>query len=262
MKKYKHNSGKKRTERVGFYIALSISLVAVGLAVWSAYTSVSEYLGNSEDGYYSSLTETSAEAVAQDVTGITEEAPTDPATFDEPAPQSETETRRKVLTLYESSTLPREEDVSAQSDLDSLQAVLKVTENLSYPVKSKTVLREYSEEAVYNSTMKDYRAHTGCDFVTKAGEDVYAMSDGVVKDISFDEHYGVIVEVSSGEYSVFYCGVDSKTKVSMKDQIRRGDVIGKVSQIPCENADPSHIHIEIKVNDKLIDPMTVIMNDR
>lgn len=258
MKKYKHKSNKKQTERVGFYIALSICLVAVGLAVWSAYTSLSDYLNDTDDtDYYSALIET-ASPVAQVVTGVTEPETT-PATVDQTPTQAET--RNRTGALYETSTLPRTEDAAATSQLNPLQAVLKITDNLIYPAKSKQVYREYSESAVYSKTMQDYRAHTGCDFTTKAGEDIYSMCDGVVKDISFDEHYGVIVEVASSDYSVFYCGVDSKTAVKMNDQIKQGDVVGQVSQIPCESADASHIHIEIKVGNKLIDPMTVISND-
>ena len=259
MKKYKHNSAKKPTERVGFYIALSICLVAVGLAVYSTYTSVSEYLNNSDDEYSSSLVET-VSPVAQNVTGVTEPATTAAeATKDE---ATTGETRDGTLTLYESSTLPDTDDVYAASDSDSLSAVLKVTESLIYPVDSESVLYEYSETAVYSSTMKDFRAHTGTDFVANEGDKVYAMCDGVVKKISFDERYGVIIEVTNDEYSVYYCGVDSETNVRMKDQVKQGEVLGTVSQIPCESQDPTHLHVEIKVGDKLIDPLTVILSDR
>lgn len=260
MKKYKHKSSKKPTDRVGFYIALSICLVAVGLAVYSTYTSVSDYLKQSDDEEYtSSLVETTA-PVAKDVTGVTENV-TDNAdsTFDE---ATSSETRKKSFTLYETSTLPETEGVDAESELDSLSPVFRVKESLIYPVDSKSVLREYSEEAVYNSTMKDFRAHTGTDFTAKTGENVYAMCDGVVKKISFDERYGVIIEVANEDYSVFYCGVDSDTNVHMKDQVQQGDVIGYVSQIPCERKDPVHLHVEVKVGDELIDPLSVLLSDR
>lgn len=259
MKKYKHNSSKKPTERVGFYIALSICLVAVGLAVYSTYTSVSEYLSASNDEYSASLVET-VSPVAQNVTGVTET----PTVHKQATPDEETvsETRDGTLTLYESSTLPDTEDVAASSDMDSLSAVLKVTESLIYPVDSESVLHEYSETAVYSATMKDFRAHTGTDFTAHEGDKVYAMCDGVVKKISFDERYGVIIEITNDEYTVYYCGVDSDTNVRMKDQVKQGEVIGTVSKIPCESADPEHLHVEIKVGDKLIDPLTVILSNR
>lgn len=261
MKKYKHNKSKKPTERAGFYIALSICLVAVGLAVYSTYTSVSEYLSQ-DDEYYSSLVETTA-PVAQQVTGVTE-VETEVETEAYTEEQTEKETQTKSFTIYETSTIPDTEDVDADasSNLDSLSPVFKVSESLIFPVDSESILREYSESAVYNSTMQDYRAHTGTDFVANKGEKVYSMCDGVVSSISFDEHYGVIIEVSSSDYSVFYCGVDSDTNVRMKDQVKQGDVLGTVSEIPCESNDAEHLHVEIKVGDTLIDPLTVILSDR
>lgn len=255
MKKYKHKSSKKPKERVGFYIALSICLVAVGLAVWSTYTSVSDYL-NESDEFEATLIETTT-PVAKDVEGVTQEV------TEETVEETEGETRDSEISLFESSTLPDTEDVDAdaESSLEPLSPVFKVTDSLIYPVDSKSVLREYSETGVYNSTMKDFRAHTGTDFIAHEGDSVYAMCDGTVKSIAFDEKYGVIIEVESSDYSVFYCGVNSQTNVRMKDKVKQGDVIGSVAQIPCESEDPIHLHIEIKVGDKLIDPLAVISSD-
>ena len=42
------------------------------------------------------------------------------------------------------------------------------------------------------------------------------------------------------------------------DALGAGDTIGTVGQIPSESGDSSHIHIEIRVGDKLIDPLSVI----
>ncbi len=255
MKKYKHKSQKKPTDRVGFYIALSICLVAVALAVWSTYTSVNEYLTSSDDEYSASLIETTA-PVAVDVTGVTE-----PSTESHTQPQTTGETRDDDISLYETSTLPKTEDVDATSELDSLSPVFKVSESLIYPVDSKSVAKEYSEEAVYSMTMKDFRAHTGTDFLAKEGEKVYAMCDGIVNSISFDEHFGVIIEVTNGGYTVYYCGVASETNVRMNDKVKQGDVLGTVAQIPCESDEHPHLHVEIKVGDKYIDPLTVIKSN-
>lgn len=254
MKKYKHKSDKKPTDRVGFYIALSICLVAVALAVWSTYTSVNEYL-SSDDEYSASLVETTT-PVAVDVTGVTQ-TQTQPPT----QPQTTSETRDSEISLYEESTLPDYDQANASLEDDSISAVFKVAESLTYPVKSKSVLKEYSEDAVYNATMQDFRAHTGTDFIANEGEQVFAMCDGVVESIAFDEHFGVIIEVSNGDYTVYYCGVASETKVKMNDRVKQGDVIGTVAQIPCELDDHPHLHVEIKVGKEYIDPLTVIKNN-
>lgn len=255
MKKYKHKSKKKPTDRVGFYIALSICVVAVALAVWSTYTSINEYVNGPQKEYTATLIEETS-PVSVDTTGVTEELTENPT-----EEQTQGETRDAEISLYETSTLPDTEDVDATSSLDDLSPVFKVNESLIYPVDSKSVSQEYSEDAIYNSTMNDFRPHTGTDFLANEGEKVYAMSDGTVSSISFDEHYGVVIEVTNGEYTIYYCGVDSETNVRMKDKVKQGDVIGKVGQIPFESEVHPHLHVEIKVGDKYIDPLTVIKSN-
>lgn len=251
MKKYKH---KSNTSRTGFYVALSICLVAVGLAVWSAYTSVSDYISSADDKDVSAtLVEETVQDVMKEVSTVNDATPLEIV-------ETPTEEKKsKSITIYENSSSPTE-NADMQSELNSLQAVLKVEESLICPIKNQSVLKQYSENAVYSKTMQDYRAHTGCDFAAEIGENVYSMSDGVVSSISFSEMYGVIVMVDSKDFTVIYCGLDSNTNVKMKDEISQGDVIGTVSQIPCECEDEPHIHVEIKVGDRLIDPLTVIDN--
>lgn len=265
MKRYKHTKEKKMTERAGFYVAVSVCLMAVGMAVWSAYAALSGSLADSSDsteGYFSSLSSTTAQA-GQDMTGVTEaqiaesvyesESSADRTEATESQPQEKT----RGFALSETKA-DESQSTEPESALTSMQAVLNVSDDLIYPVKSQKVLKEYSENSVYNQTMKDYRAHTGCDFEAEKGENVYAMSSGTVKDISTSELYGVIIEVDCGDYSVYYCGMDSDITAEENTEIKAGDTIGTVGHIPSENEDDDHIHIEIRVGDKLIDPLSVI----
>ena len=253
MKRYKH--AKERTDRVGFYVALSVCLIAVGLAFWSAYTTLTDTSDASDNEYFSSLVSETSQPVAQEITGVTE-----PETVPDTEQQTESE-GGKSIKLYESVTLPPTEAVNAESPSDTLSAVLRVTESLIYPIKSQSVLREYSEEALYNETMRDYRAHTGCDFSAEVGENVYAMCSGTIKNISVSELYGVIVEEECDGFSVYYCGLKPELSVEQGDFVTVGNTVGNVGSVPCESADKSHVHIEIKSGGKLIDPMTVIEKD-
>ena len=258
MKRFKHANEKKPTERVGFYIALSICMLAVGFAVWSAYSTMNGAADPSDNTYFSSLS-TEQAAVAQEMTGVTEaetEAPTQAATE---LPEQEETVAERSLRISE--TKPDTKDAMKQDAKDPLQAALRVSDNLVYPVKSHQVVKPYSEDGVYNSTLRDYRAHTGCDFAAQAGENVYAMCGGTVKDISVSELYGVIIEVDCGDFSVYYCGLDSDFAVEKENEVSTGDTIGTVGQIPCESSDQPHVHIEIRVGDELIDPLSVIENN-
>lgn len=259
MKKYKHANDKKTTERVSFYIALSICLMAVGFAAWSAYSTFRDTPEPSDNTYFSSLS-TEKAAVAQDMTGVTvsvTEPPTQAAIQETAQPATEAE--RSIMI---SETKPDEkQDVMMDDASAQLQAVLKIDESLVYPVKSQQVTKPYSEDGVYSNTLHDYRAHTGCDFAAEEGENIYAMCAGTVKDISVSELYGVILEVDCGDFTVYYCGLDTEFIVEKEQEVSTGDTIGTVGHIPCESDDGAHIHIEIRVGDQLVDPLSVIGSD-
>ncbi|WP_316608231.1 M23 family metallopeptidase [uncultured Ruminococcus sp.] len=258
MNNIKKNKAKKPTERVSFYIALSICMMAVGLAVWSAYTSFGDMPEEDDESYFGSLSSPTA-AVAQEMTGVTVSAETE--AYEETEPEPETEQPTEKHSVIVSETNPETKDVAHIGGLDPLQAVLRVKESLIWPVKSQNVIKPYSEESVYSNTMKDYRAHTGCDFSAEEGESVYAMCAGTVKNISSSELYGIIVEVDCGDFTVYYCGLNSDLSVEKDSTIEAGDTIGTVGMIPCEN-DSTHVHVEIRVGDRLIDPLSVIDSER
>lgn len=259
MKKYKHVKEKKATERVSFYIALSVCMMAVGFAVWSAYTTLSDTMEPDDNTYFSSLS-TGQAAVAQEMTGVTVEQ-TEAATTPVTVVPTEAATESKHSFVLSETMPPKEEDDDLETEMTSLQAVLRVADNLVYPVKSRSVVKQYSEDSVYNATMRDYRPHTGCDFAAEQGESVYAMCGGTVSNISVSELYGAIIEVDCGDFSVYYCGLDTDFSVSKGDEIKTGDTVGTVGQIPCESEDEPHVHIEIRVGKRLIDPLSVIDSD-
>ena len=264
MKRYVHKEQKNTTERVGFYVALSICMVAVGLAIWSAYSTFGKNTDDDDNHYFASLKSGATQAVAQDMTGVTEaqtEAMTTPVTEHPTEGATSPTERKKGFTIYDTATLPAMENVDATEKLSAMEAVLKIEPNLIYPVKSGDVIKQYSEDAVFSKTLKDYRAHTGCDFGAKEGENVYAMCDGKVKNISVSELYGVIIEVESPGFSVYYCGMSNDMEVEKGDNLTSGDTIGTVGKIPSESADDSHIHVEIRVGKTLIDPLSVINKD-
>lgn len=246
---------KNKSEKVGFYVALSICLVAVGLAVWSTYTSVSDYMQNTDNsGLKSSLS--SIEDANNKVTGVTEtttEPPTEVTTVQSIVITETTEPVTEVTTE------PAEETTVGETQ-DVLQSVLQVTNSLQYPVESKLVLNEYSEDAVFNKTMNDYRAHTGIDFKGAEGDAVTAMSNGKVESVYDDTMYGQIIKVACDGYTVLYCGI-ADSQVKEGDIVETGDKLGEIGTVPCEANDDPHIHVAIIVNGRYIDPLTVISNN-
>lgn len=250
MKRYTYQSERKsRREKVGFFTAFSICIVAIGLALWSTYLSVSDIDEVKEKTYISTYPPVT-QAVNNEVTGVTEVVTF--ATETEETVAFETETRGES----ESTAVPY------TGDNEALQTILQVSPALEYPVNSRKILKQYSEEAVYNSTLGDYRAHSGLDFEAKKGEGIKAMSDGVVESIYYDDMLGNVVAVRNGTFCVRYCGVDDELCCEEGMAVTKGDVIAKVGDIPSESADETHLHIEVLVGDKTIDPLTVISNNQ
>ncbi len=251
MRRYSYQKNKKsRKEKIGFFTAFSVCMVAVALALWSTYASIGGFDNqNVTEPTYIATIAPDTEAVNNYVTGVT---------VTEPAEETFVQTEAPV-------TEPEEtEEATAQpytGENGSLQTILQVSASLDYPVISGKVNKEYSEEAVYSETMGDYRAHTGVDFSADIGENVTAMSDGVVDSIYKDDMFGNVIKVTNGNFSIYYCGVSDTMYCVEGGQITRGDIIGKVGEIPCEKDDGMHLHIEVRVGDKTIDPLTVISND-
>ncbi len=254
MRRYSYKNNKKsRKEKIGFFTAFSICIVAVGLALWSTYSSIGGFENSNvtEPTYIAVYPPT--EPVANNMTGVvvTETEPTETEVVTTHVPEPDT-TVVPVGTEYEE---------LYTGDSESLQTMLQVSASLDYPVHSGKILREYSEDVVYNSTMGDYRAHTGVDFRADEGENVLAMCDGMVEEIYADSMYGNVIKVRNGNFTVYYCGVSDTMYCVEGSQVTRGDIIGKVGEVPFEAQDDMHLHVEIKVGDKYIDPLLIISVD-
>lgn len=244
MSKYRDKRKRSKKERIGFYTAFSICLIAVGMAAYSTYTSFA--------GYLDKKPEPDVSPVNQVVTGVTVketekiEVPTETE-----VPTTETATETEEVTQR---TVPEETKTP-------LQTMLTVNTSLSYPLDGGKVQKEYSEETVYNKTLNQWQAHTGVDFKCEVGADVYSMGSGQVTKIYNDDLLGKTVVVKSPTYSAIYSGLSDNVKVSKGAQVNTGDVIGTAGTVPGEAMDDPHIHIAIKVGKQFVDPMTLINSD-
>lgn len=243
--RYSENSRRSRKERIGFFTALSICIVAVGMAAYSTYTSLTGI-------FDSDVSETLA--VDKIVTGVTE---TEIETTEEPEttePETETAEPTETETEYEEETEPK----VTQS---AVQTMVSVNASLSYPLDKKKVLKEYSEETVYNKTLNQWEAHTGVDFECEKGDNVYSMGDGEVKKIYKDDMLGRTVIIKAATYTAYYSGLSENIKVEKGSIVKTGDVIGTADNVPCEELDGNHVHIAVRVNGQFTDPLALINND-
>lgn len=239
MAKFYKKKKRSKSERIGFYTSLSICIIAIGMAAYSTYMNFSDYMNVQQ-------LPTTAAQVNKVATGVTEEVT---------QPLTETVTEVIVETT-EPITEPEPEETQS-----ALQTMLSVNTSLSYPLDNPNILKPYSEDTVYNKTLNQWNAHTGVDFKCNVGDNVYAMCDGEVTKIYSDDMLGNTIVISSSNYKVYYCGLSENANVKVGDAVKRGDAISLASVVPSEAMDESHIHIEVKVGDSYIDPLSVINNN-
>ena len=258
MSRYDSKTQKSRREKIGFYTALTICLIAICMAVYSTYSTVTE------------PSETAAVSAAK--SGVA--AVNDPATRGTvPVPTlgihaSAEATEPPETTVPEPVTEPPEPtEVSAatvpavtQGREDALQTMLAANVSLTMPTKSGHVMRGYSRDSVYNKTLNTWKPHTGVDFDGDLGEPVVSMLSGEVTKIYDDKMLGKTVEITVNNVTLCYSGM-GQVRVSQGDKLERGDKIGTIGAVPSEAEDPVHIHVAVKVNNTYADPLSFINNE-
>lgn len=104
---------------------------------------------------------------------------------------------------------------------------------------------------------KTRRLHSGVDLASKTGTPIYASGDGVVERAQWVSGYGKFVELKHvNGYETGY-GHMSRIADGMKPgvKVRQGQIIGYVGSTG--NSTGPHLHFEIKVNGRFVDPLSV-----
>ena len=101
------------------------------------------------------------------------------------------------------------------------------------------------------------KMHTGVDWAAPGGTPIYASGNGTVEKVGWESGYGKYVrvrhtngyETAYGHMTAYARGMDEGTRV------RQGQVIGFVGSTGLSTG--SHLHYEILVNGRFVDPMRI-----
>ena len=133
------------------------------------------------------------------------------------------------------------------------------------PLSGAVSRRHDTDTLVYSSTMGDWRIHTGVDIATSLGAVVSCVADGTVKEVFDDAMMGKCVSVAheGGVVSVYRnLDEDLSDGITAGASISAGDPIGTVGESAlCELADEPHLHFEMTVDGKPVDPLSLLSEE-
>jgi len=126
------------------------------------------------------------------------------------------------------------------------------------PMLDATIYKDYNaSELIYNETLKQWEAHKAIDFVATSNTNVYAVMDGVVKDVysNYLEGTVIVLEHANG-LTTSYGSLDENVEVEEGDSVKKGEVLGKASESACRECGiGAYLHFTTFDNEgKKIDP--------
>lgn len=219
----RQNRFNRLLKEKGYYIVLSLCLVAVGVA---GYVFVSNAIRQNEQIADPTLS----------VPIVVEED-------DDPGKVSQKETTRQ------------DAPVMAPADEEAEPADPAIR-----PVSGAVVQDHAMDRLTYNPTTKDWRVHNGIDLAAQAGESVCAARAGTVTAVYEDDYYGgtVVIRHADG-YTTHYANLEPVAAVAAGDTVAAGDVIGTVGETALlELAQESHLHFEVYHDGTAVDPETFL----
>ena len=101
------------------------------------------------------------------------------------------------------------------------------------------------------------RMHTGVDWATRYGTPIFASGNGVIDRIGWEGGYGKYISIKHPNgYETAYGHMSAYAKgMDVGKRVRQGQVIGYVGSTGLSTG--AHVHYEIKVNGRFVDPLRV-----
>ncbi len=257
MNRYKYSKSKKSMVKnnIGFYISLALCLVAVAGAAWSTYGSIMEYNYTADNEV--SIEEKKAQVNGEVSNAAYKKQESSKSTVTKKAQESSVVSEiPKPVSAEVSMQESKPEESSKESSAESSSAIAE-------PIENGKVIKGFSpKDPIRSETMNDWRIHSGTDISCNEGAPVHAIMAGTVKMLYKDTMLGnaVIVEHSNGYESRYY-GMTDSAVVKAGDIVSAGDTLGYAGQIPSESKDEEHIHIEVLLDGKRIDPTLIFRAD-
>lgn len=124
------------------------------------------------------------------------------------------------------------------------------------PLQGHVVAAFSVDALLYDETMGDWRIHDGIDISAQAGSHVRAASAGTVLTVKQDPLMGTTVTIDHGDgYHATYANLQARPTVEAGDDVTAGQVIGAVgTTAAAESARGPHLHFSVEKDGDAVDP--------
>lgn len=160
--------------------------------------------------------------------------------------------------------------------IDGIFKSEEIVADAEFPVVGKSfkdITSGYGKRTAPTSGASTF--HSGIDIGAPEGTKIIAIADGKVTKTAWGGAGGYIITIESGEYSFSYCHSDPNFIIKVGDDVKKGQVIGKVGpknvyNVPNNpykdsNGKPTngattgcHCHFTVRKNGQTINPLTIL----
>ncbi len=147
------------------------------------------------------------------------------------------------------------------ADLARATGILDTLDRLNlYRIAAQSLPLDTPVKAAYRLTSPFGRRwgtmHEGQDMAGPTGTPIFATGEGVVTHAGWQSGYGNMIEIRHAHGTVTRYGHLSKVRVSVGQKVSRGERIGDMGNTGRSTG--PHLHYEVRVNGKPVNPMTFI----
>ena len=131
---------------------------------------------------------------------------------------------------------------------------------LTKPVDGEIQAEFAAKKLVYNTTLQEWRTHSGVDIEAAVGSTVKAAAKGTISAIKSDPRYGLTVVIdhtlNGRNFSTVYCGLSKTAEgIVVGSEVNSGAAIGVIGEdIFCEKAQGAHLHFELTEDSVPLNP--------
>lgn len=136
------------------------------------------------------------------------------------------------------------------------KVVLKGTKK---PVATNTALFAMPSRGAITSNFGSRwggEGHHGIDIAGNTGDPIAAAGSGIVNKVGWDSVYGKHIKIDHGNGVETLYGHCSELDVKVGDQIKKGDIIGKIGSTGRSTG--SHLHFEVRINGITQNPVNYV----